>query len=310
MKNKVLIAFALFMSSANLAHAAGEAPALDPNRFGAKVEDDAFGAYQRGLYRTALDLALVRAKEGDAAAQTLAAEIYSRGLGVPLNPKEATRLYGLAAEQGVVEAQFQMSLILIDGKYVPKDVAKARAYLEKAVSAGHALAGFNLAQLILSTATTDVQRKAAFDLFLKAAQAGLPDAQYAVSQYLANGTAGIPFDEVKARGWLEKAARQNYDTAQLDLGNWLIQGKGGKKDYDTGFLWMRRAAEGGTVEAQRVLARLYYDGIGTKGDSITGAAWYIIAKRSGLHDPYMDDVMDGLDDDQLKKAIELANRLK
>jgi uncharacterized protein len=309
-KNKALLALALLIGSANLALAAGEAPALDPNRFGAKVEDDAFGAYQRGLYRTALDLALIRAKDGDAAAQTLAAEIYSRGLGVPLNPKEATRLYGLAAEQGVIEAQFQMALVLIDGKYAPKDVVKAKAYLEKAVAAGHALAGFNLAQLILSTATTDEQRKAAFDLFLKAALAGLPDAQYAVSQYLANGTAGVPLDEVKARGWMEKAARQNYDTAQLDLGNWMIAGKGGKKDYETGFLWMKRAAEGGTVEAQRILARLYYDGVGTKGDSISGAAWYIIAKRSGLHDPYMDDVLDGLDDGELKKAIELANRLK
>src|SRR5690606_37113597 len=56
-------------------------PEVDPQRF-ASPPDDAFGAYQRGLYITALNLALPRADGGDAAAQTLVAEIYSRGLGV------------------------------------------------------------------------------------------------------------------------------------------------------------------------------------------------------------------------------------
>ena len=39
------------------------------------------GAFQRGLYMTALNLALPRAEAGDPAAQTLVAEILSRGLG-------------------------------------------------------------------------------------------------------------------------------------------------------------------------------------------------------------------------------------
>lgn len=290
--------------------AAADLPALDPLRLGEKVPDDAYGAYQRGLYKTALEIARKRIENGDAEAMTLAAEILSRGLGVPRDLPEAARLYALAAEKGVLEAQFQASLFLLEGKHLPKDEEKARDYLTKAVEGGHKLAAFNLGQLIFSKARTDEDRKKAYDYFLVAAVAGLADAQYAVSQFLANGTGGVEFDEAKARTWLEKAARQNYDTAMLDYASWLIDGIGGKRDYEAGFLWMKRAAEGGNVAAQRQLARLYENGIGVKGDTVTAAAWYVVAKRAGLKDSKLDDLLDGLTEEEMKRAIELANRLK
>ncbi len=43
--------------------------AVDPARFGARPADAAYGAYQRGLYKTAYNLALERAKNGDPAAE-------------------------------------------------------------------------------------------------------------------------------------------------------------------------------------------------------------------------------------------------
>ena len=283
---------------------------VDPMRFGEKVPDAAFGAFQRGLYKTALNLALVEAEKGDASAQTLAAEIYSRGIGVPQNLKEAARLYALAAAQGVPEARFQTALFKLQGTIVTLDRKGAEALLEQAEQSGHLLATFNLAQLRFRDAVTDKQKQSVFDLYLKAARAGLADAQYAVSQFLANGTGGVPFDETAARGWMEKAARQNFDTAQLDLGTWLIEGIGGKRDYAVGFNWIKRAAEGGNIEAQRRLSHLYEDGIGNKGDPIASAAWYVVAKRQGLKDEDLDDMLDGLTPEEMQKAIELANRIR
>ena len=64
---------------------------------------------------------LAAAKNGDPAAQTLVAEILSRGLGVPRNAAAAAKWYALAAEQGVPEAQFQYALMLLDGRFVKKD---------------------------------------------------------------------------------------------------------------------------------------------------------------------------------------------
>src|SRR5690606_18387618 len=110
-----------------------------PGRFG-KVPDAAYGAYQRGLYITALKLALPRARDGDAAAQTLAAEIYSRGLGVPVDEQAAAKWYGKAAAQGDPHAEFQYALMLIDGTVVPKDLERAYKLMKDAADHGNHLA--------------------------------------------------------------------------------------------------------------------------------------------------------------------------
>jgi len=40
------------------------------------------------------------------------------------------------------------------------------------------------------------------------------------------------------------------------------------------------------------------------------AAWYIIARRAGLTDPEMDDLLNGLTPEEMKVAIETANRIR
>ncbi len=89
---------------------------VDPQRFGARPPDAGYGAFQRGLYITAYNLAVTRAQNGDPAAQTLVAEILSRGLGMARNEAEAAKWYQRASEQGIPEAQFQYALMLLDGR--------------------------------------------------------------------------------------------------------------------------------------------------------------------------------------------------
>lgn len=286
------------------------ADAVDPSRFGARQPDAAYGAYQRGLYKTAYNLALVRARNGDAAAQTLVAEILSRGLGVPLDAREAANWYQRAAEQGVPEAQFQYALMLIDGTYVKKDLKEAHALMQAAAEAGNTLAQFNFAQLLVEEDNGDAGLARAAPYYERAAEAGLPDAQYAMAQLYANGVGGKPNDDVKARALLVQAARQNYDTAQIDLAQWLIDGRGGKRDLKAGFQWMKQAADGGNVAAQNRLAKLYMGGIGVEPDSILAAAWYIVARRAGLIDNRMEDFLGGLTDEETRQALQKANRLR
>ncbi|MFE0016914.1 sel1 repeat family protein [Mesorhizobium sp. NPDC059054] len=282
---------------------------VDPARFGGRPPDAAYGAYQRGLYKTAYNLALERANKGDAPAQTLVAEILARGLGMPANAAEAAKWYQRAAEQGVPEAQFQYALILIDGRQVKKDEKKAQVLLQAAAEAGNPLAQFNLAQLLIQKDPGEAGLARAAIYYQKAAESGLADAQYAMAQIYANGAGGRTKDDNEARRLLVLAARQNYDTAQLDLGQWLIDGRGGKRDLKSGFNWTKRAAEGGNVAAQNRLAKLYVGGIGVDGDLVSAAAWFIVARRAGLADPQMDDFMQGLDEEQTKKALQKANRL-
>nr|WP_139789170.1 tetratricopeptide repeat protein [Pseudaminobacter manganicus] len=283
--------------------------AIDPARFGKRPPDMAYGAYQRGLYKTAYDLALVRAQNGDPAAQTLVAEILSRGLGVPLNAAEAAKWYQRAAEQGVPEAQLQYALLLLDGRYVKKDEKGAHALLQAAAAAGNPLAQFNFAQLLVKEDPGEAGIVRAAPYYEQAADTGLADAQYAMAQLYANGAGGKKRDDAHARKLLELAARQNYDTAQIDLAQFLIDGRGGPRDLKAGFRWMSTAARGGNVAARNRLAKLYMAGIGVDPDPIQAAAWYVLAKRAGLIDGQMEDFMAGLTDGQIKDAIKKANRL-
>jgi TPR repeat protein len=289
-----------------------KAPAVkvDPSRFGTRPPDMAYGAYQRGLYLTALHLALPRAEAGDAAAQTLAAEIYARGLGVPRNPQKAKEFYGKAAKQGVPEAEFRYALILMGSKQPGEAPDEAFQLMKQAADAGHTMAAFDYAQMMSARNPGSEGLVQAFVYYKKAADSGLADAQYAMSQGYANGVGDLPQDDAKAREWLLLAARQGYDTAELDFGTWLVEGRGGPKDVKAGFDWLKVAAEGGNVAAQNRLAKLYLNGIGVKADKIEAAAWYIVARRAGLSDPDMDVFFSGLSPDDQKKAIERANRLK
>lgn len=285
------------------------ADTINPDRFGAKPSDAAYGAFQRGLYKTAYNLALSRAQNGDPAAQTLVAEILSRGLGVPVDAAGAAKWYALAAEQGVPESQFQYALMLLDGRYVKKDEKEAYALMQAAAEAGNRLAQFNFAQLMVEQEPGDAGIAKAVSYYERAAATGLADAQYAMAQVYANGAGGKPRDDVRARGLLAQAARQNYDTAQIDLATWMIEGRGGARDLKSGFNWMKQAAEGGNVAAQNRLAKLYMNGIGTDPDLILAGAWYVVARRAGLIDQEMDDFLQGLTDEQTQQALQRANRL-
>ncbi|MBN9045685.1 MAG: sel1 repeat family protein [Rhizobiales bacterium] len=285
-------------------------PSIDPRRFGDTPPDLAFGAYQRGLYLTAFNLAMPQAEAGDAASQTLVAEIYARGLGVPADQKKAAEWYGKAAAQGVTEAEFRYAALLLQGIYVKKDPEKATRLMKEAAEAGNAKAQFNYGELLMMKHPGTPGLDLAFPWFGKAADTGLPDAQYALSQIYANGTDKIARDDIKARSYLLKAARGGYDTAQYDLGRWLVDGRGGERNYKQGFGWMSLAARNGTVMAQAWLARLYRDGLGTDGDLVKAAAWYIVAQRAGFHAPDLNDMMDGLADEQMKQAIATANGLR
>lgn len=283
---------------------------IDPNRFGAKPIDAAFGAYQRGLYLTALSLAKPRAEAGDAAAQTLLGEIYSRGLGVPVDPKLAAEWYSKAAAQNDVHAQFQYAVLLLDGQHVKADRVQAENLMKAAAEAGNAMAQFNYAQILMQNNPGEKGIEAAYPWFQKASDSNLADAEYAVSQILANGTSAIKQDEAEARFFLLRAAQKNYDTAQLDLATWLVEGRGGERNFDAGFKWMLQAARNGNVAAQARLARLYRDGLGTDGDTVTAAAWYFVARRSGLTAFDLDSMLDGLEDEQIERARKIAETLR
>lgn len=281
------------------------------NRFGTRPSDEAYGAYQRGMYLTALKMALPEAEKGDLASQMLVAEINARGLGIVRNVAEATRWYSEAAEQGDPEAQLQTALIMLGDKPLDRTNAnrdEALLFLQASADAGNSFAAFNLAQIIVGDNPGDAAFRKAAPLFQFAAKANISGAHYALSQFYLNGTGGLNLDGAKAEYHLRRAAELGLDTAQLDYGTALVDGILGRKDFKTGYLWIRRAAESGNLLAATRLAKLYIFGLGVEANSISAASWYIRAKRSGLTDIDLDDFMDGLTDEERAAALIEANK--
>ncbi len=285
-------------------------PDLPPEKAYTGQIDEAFGAYQRGYYLTAMDKALPRAQLGDPAAQTLIAEILSQGLGVKRDMKNAAFWYGKAAEGGDPAAMFKYALLLMEGNNVTRDRAKADEFMRKAADGGNSSAEFNWAQTLVADNPGDKGLKLALPYYEKSAEQGIADAQYAVAQ-IYQQVPDLPEEKKQvARDWLARAAHAGFDTAQLDMGVWLINGVGGPKDYVRGFEWLKLAANRGNVVAQNKLAHLYVNAIGTAPNPIEAAKWYVLSRRAGLTDPSLEDFYLGIEDDQQKAAIEAANKFR
>jgi TPR repeat protein len=287
----------------------GTLPDLPPEKKYSGKLDDAYGAFQRGMYLTAMNLALPKAQLGEAAAQTLVAELLNNGLGVRRNPSDAAFWYEQAANAGDANAQFKYAMMLMDGQIVAQDKKKADVMMHKAAEGGNREAQFNIAQLLVAATPGEKGLTAALPWYEKSAEQGVPDAQYAIAELYIN----LPVSKEKkeqARSWMMKAANARFDTALYDMAVWYINGVGGERDYEQGFEWMKRAANRGHVVAQNKLAHLYINAIGTRPDPIEAAKWYILSRRAGLADLELEDFYLGIEDATQKEALHRANRFR
>ncbi|MEN3794332.1 tetratricopeptide repeat protein [Fulvimarina sp. MAC3] len=285
----------------NLAPTTGAGSTGEPNS-----STRAYAEYQIGNYLTAKSIAEPLAKLGDAKAQALLGEIYSEGLGVPIDADEAARWFEAAAKSGDRAAQFEFAMLLLSGTGIARDEQRALGLLKEAADAKLPLAEFNYAQLLVRTSPTSGFADA-LPYFRSAADAGIADAQYAMSQLLATGR-GTDKDEAEARLWLRRAAINGFSIAEIEYGIWLINGRGGQARPREGFSFLKSAALRGNPIAVNRVAHLYKDGLGTEPNREEAAKWAVIAKRLDNSDPALDTFFNGLSDEARKTALEEANR--
>jgi TPR repeat protein len=274
--------------------------------FGPRLgKDEAYGAYQRGYFLTALALALPRAEKGDAAAQTLIGTIYADGLGVRENLATASSWYSLASKNGDMLATFELAMLYQDGSGVPQNRERAAELFTKAADMGSMPAKYNLALLHVEGryATPDLIKAAA--LMKEAADSGLPEAQYDYGMMLIDG-AGIPTDPVAGAEQLKLAAEAGLPSAQIDYATILYLGKGVPKDRTAAASWYRRAADAGNPVAQNRLAKMTAVGEGVDLNLEDAAMWRALARRQGLTDPVLDDLLVSISADELQLAEERA----
>jgi len=267
--------------------------------------DDAYGAFQRGLYLTALALALPRAENADPAAQTLIGEIYAKGLGVAENVARASSWYALAAKNGDGMAAFELGLLYLTGDGVPKNRARAAGLFKQAADKGYTPAQYNLALLHIEGQDASPSLSNAATLMQAAADKGLAEAQYDYGTMLMEG-AGVAPNTTEGAKQIGLAAQQGLVEAEIDYATLLYLGQGVPKDLHAAVGWYLRAATAGNPVAQNRYAKLLAVGEGVELDLKQAAMYRALARRQGLTDPVLDKLLVGISQKDLDAAEELA----
>jgi TPR repeat protein len=287
-----------------------KAPAAAPKPVAAPAKpapDLAYGAYQRGLYITALREATERARANpnDAAALTLLGELYNQGLGVPRDWKEASAWYRLAAAKGSSHAMAALGMMALEGRGTAKDQKAAREWLEKAAALREPLASFNLALVLLDHgADEDIAR--AVKLLSIAADAEIAEAQHALGVVYARGIGGIAQDKAAAARLYLRSAYNGSLAGEVEAAIVLFNGDGIAKDEALAVRHFRHAAARGNAIAQNRLARLLAVGRVLQKSLVESLSWHILAKRQGLQDPWLEERLKDVSAEDRAKAEALA----
>ena len=101
-------------------------------------------AYESGDYTTAFKEFAALAEQGDVDAQYNIGLMYDNGQGVPQDYKQAVKWYTKAAEQGNAKAQTNLAFMYDNGQGVPQDYKQAVRWYTKAAEQGTANAQFSL----------------------------------------------------------------------------------------------------------------------------------------------------------------------
>ena len=97
-----------------------------------RIRGGEYVAYDRADYRSALNVWLERAEDGDAEAQNYVGEIFEKGLGQEPDYESAATWYQRAAEQDFARAQINLGFLYEQGLGVERDAATALNWYRRA----------------------------------------------------------------------------------------------------------------------------------------------------------------------------------
>ncbi len=211
-------------------------------------------------YEQALKWYKRAAIRGDAEAQSKVGMFYDSGLGVEKDVNQSFYWNQIAAQRGDVRAQTLLGKAYISGKGTKRNVKLGKEWLEKAAVSDSPLAQYYLGAIysgIFSQDDRDDQK--AMDLYMKAAEAGVPNAQLVIAQTYASGTVG-DVSKPESKVWLKAAAEQNFAPAEYLLAMWHFKGEQMDKDVDAFLYWLDRAALHGHRQARGLMQRINHAG--------------------------------------------------
>jgi TPR repeat protein len=117
------------------------------------------------------------------------------------------------------------------------------------------------------------------ELLRKAADAGRTQAAMHLSRIYLHGAPGVRPNTLKARAWLEQAARGGHPDACVEVGVALLRGP--EAGHAEGIALLEQAVTGGNSWGQMHLGRAYYAGVGVEQDLERAAQLYARSAAGG-----------------------------
>lgn len=176
-------------------------------------------AYMDGIgvdqdYKEAARLFRLAANQGNDEARTNLAFLFQEGLGVEKDPSKAFKMYRTAAKNGNLNGMFHLAIAYEFGNGTGRDLVKAAEWYQKGSDSGDPFATERLAYLTSEGYGDRVpDAKGAFELFLKAANSGVPGAMFMVGYCYVGGQGTSP-DLEEAKKWLKMAADSDIQEAK------------------------------------------------------------------------------------------------
>ena len=191
------------------------------------------------------------------------------------------------ALRGNPDAQNRLGVLYISGKDVPQDVPQAASWFRQAADQGYVDAQYNLAALLDQGAAGETRPSGDQDLaqavlwYRAAAQQNHPDAQYGLARLYDVGR-GVAADAQAALAWYRQAADLGHAGAQFILGTRYDAGQGIQQDHQKAFGFYKRAAESGHARAQFNLGSMYLAGHGVAIDLVRAHKWFSLAATAAM----------------------------
>jgi len=213
----------------------------------------AVAAYNAGRFPEAAASFLQAANQGHAESQYILSTMYDAGHGIPQNDAQAAHWERMAADQGHLYAQANLSFRC----YTAGDLDGAFEWCRRAADADLAWAQYNLGLMYQKGEGVAPSDAEALHWYRLAASQGFADAQQRLADLYYLGQ-GIPRSYTQAALWYRRAAEQGNARAQFQLGHLYDVGLGIEHDYTQYRYWTRKAAEQGHEDALREVKRRDY----------------------------------------------------
>jgi hypothetical protein len=204
----------------------------------------------------AVKMSLLAAKDGIPDAQMYAGLAYMDGIGVKQDYSEAARMFRLAANQGNDEARTNLAFLFQEGLGVPKDEAKAFKMYRTAAKNGNLNAMFHLAVSYEFGTGTSKDLAQAVEWYRKGSDMGDPFSSERLAYLVSEGYGENPPDADLAFELFLKAANVGVPGAMFMVGYCYLGGHGTEPDIEEAKKWLKMAADSDIQDAKDLLAEL------------------------------------------------------